>query len=169
MLTCNVLSSSRVFSRMLAITNTSACLSAHCKSLHSSTTCLSPAETPLDAKSAALLKLKSTGWTVGPQNSYLAKSLQFASFTDAWAFMSASALHSARNNHHPNVLQAYNRIHIQLWTHSQVGDDKISDLDIKMAKFLDKRSANATQLDHSSFLASANTSLEALMQLKPTS
>lgn len=40
-----------------------------------------------------------SGWRLAPQNGYLAKTLQFKSFTDAWSFMSALALYSARHNH----------------------------------------------------------------------
>ena len=51
-------------------------------------------------KATALAQLRdSSGWTIGPENGFISKSLQFASFTDAWSFMSALALFSARHNH----------------------------------------------------------------------
>lgn len=67
------------------------------------------------------------------------------------------------------MVQVYNRVHIQLYTHDKVGTDKISELDIKMAKFMDRRSGDAVLLDQTPMIASANDALQKLMTLSPTS
>jgi len=108
-----------------------------------------------------------SGWYVHPEKSYIAKALQFESFNDAWSVMTALALYSSRVNHHPSTLQVYNRVFIQIHTHSQQGPDKISDADIKMAKFLDRRTRNVTQLDHSLLLAPTSYAMETLQTIRP--
>lgn len=66
----------------------------------------------------------------------------------------------------PSSVQVYNRIHIQLHTHSQEGTDKISEQDLKMAKFIDKRCTSAVQLDDTALTSPANDVLGQLLSLR---
>lgn len=59
-------------------------------------------------------------------------------------------------------------MYIQLNTHERTGADRLSRADINMARFVDKRIADAVLLDPAPILAAASDSLEGLMQLVPS-
>ena len=48
----------------------------------------------------------------------LQASFQFKNFAEAFAFMTEVALHAERLNHHPDWSNVWNRVDIQLCTHS---------------------------------------------------
>lgn len=64
----------------------------------------------------------------------LQKTLQFASFVNAFGFMASVALVAESMGHHPEWSNVYNRVTIALTTHDVGG---ISDLDFTMAQKID--------------------------------
>ena len=68
------------------------------------------------------------GWQL--QDNSLARDFRFATFVDAFAFMTAVALVAERMNHHPDWSNVYNTVKIRLSTHDAGG---ISDKDFELA------------------------------------
>ena len=73
-----------------------------------------------------------SGWKV--KDDKLHKQFQFASFVEAFGFMSSLALVAESMNHHPEWFNVYNRVTIDLTTHDAGG---ISELDFALAKKAD--------------------------------
>ena len=72
------------------------------------------------------------GWSV--ENEKLHKEFQFDSFNQAFGFMTRAAMEIEKMNHHPEWLNVYNKITIELMTHDAGG---ITKNDINLAKILD--------------------------------
>lgn len=72
----------------------------------------------------------------------------FASFKEAIAFINMVALQSEQINHHPKWTNVYNKVSFTLTTHS--ADDKISDLDIKLAVSISSFSRNLSPISRRS-------------------
>jgi 4a-hydroxytetrahydrobiopterin dehydratase len=89
---------------------------------------LSPAE-----RGAALAELE--GWSEAEGRDAIVRTFRFADFNEAFGFMSRTALKAERMNHHPEWFNVYNRVDVTLTTHDCGG---LSDLDVKLAKFMDK-------------------------------
>ena len=70
---------------------------------------------------------KVKGWSV--REGKLHKEFRFATFNDAFAFMTAIALSAESMNHHPEWTNVYNAVQIDLATHSAGG---ITDLDFAL-------------------------------------
>ena len=71
------------------------------------------------------------GWNV--MNGKLHKDFVFKDFIDAFGFMSKAAIHIEKMNHHPEWLNVYNKIKVDLVTHDA---DGITQNDINLAKIL---------------------------------
>eukprot|EP00547_Thalassionema_nitzschioides_P014835 CAMPEP_0194247990 /NCGR_PEP_ID=MMETSP0158-20130606/17361_1 /TAXON_ID=33649 /ORGANISM="Thalassionema nitzschioides, Strain L26-B" /LENGTH=134 /DNA_ID=CAMNT_0038984153 /DNA_START=33 /DNA_END=434 /DNA_ORIENTATION=- len=67
------------------------------------------------------------------------KSFEFTDFSQAWAFMSRSALLAEKNDHHPEWFNVYNRVDVTLTTHDCGG---VSTKDIALAEAMDEYSAH---------------------------
>jgi 4a-hydroxytetrahydrobiopterin dehydratase len=65
----------------------------------------------------------------------LCRSLKFASFTEAFAFMTAVALHAEKADHHPEWSNVYNRVDIALFTHDAGG---LTAKDLQLATAIDQ-------------------------------
>ncbi len=87
-----------------------------------------PAPTRLspDDLGASLTQLP--GWSI--QDGKLHRQFKFASFVEAFGFMSSLALVAESMGHHPEWFNVYNRVTIDLTTHDSGG---ITQLDIKLA------------------------------------
>ncbi|RPH36437.1 4a-hydroxytetrahydrobiopterin dehydratase [bacterium] len=72
------------------------------------------------------------GWTVA--NGKLHKEFQFEDFVQAFGFMSSVALIAESMNHHPEWSNVYNKVKVDLNTHSAGG---ISELDFEFARKVD--------------------------------
>ena len=79
----------------------------------------------------ALKKLK--GWSL--RGGKLHKEFTFGDFVDAFGFMTSAALIAQRLNHHPEWSNVYNKVVIDLSTHSEGG---ITEYDIEFAKQVDQ-------------------------------
>ena len=84
--------------------------------------------TLLSAEQRTGLQQELPAWTV--QTDRLSRDLRFATFVEAFGFMSQVALLAESRNHHPNWSNVYNRVSIELTTHDLGG---ISDLDVELA------------------------------------
>jgi 4a-hydroxytetrahydrobiopterin dehydratase len=80
--------------------------------------------------SKALTSLK--GWTY--VNGKLHKEFKFGDFVQAFGFMSSVALIAEGLNHHPDWSNVYNRVVIDLSTHSEGG---VTGFDVEFAKKVD--------------------------------
>jgi len=71
------------------------------------------------------------GWIV--VNEKLHKEFEFASFNEAFGFMTRAAMEIEKMNHHPEWFNVYNRITVELTTHDAGG---ITKNDVHLAKIL---------------------------------
>lgn len=69
------------------------------------------------------------GWTL--QNGKLNRDFKFASFVEAFGFMTSAAIEAEKMNHHPEWFNVYSKVNVQLVTHSA---DGVTDLDVNLAK-----------------------------------
>lgn len=55
-------------------------------------------------------------WTETPEGLYA--DFRFADFSEAFAFISRVALLAEKHDHHPTIVNTYNRVELSLCTHS---------------------------------------------------
>ena len=72
------------------------------------------------------------GWRV--VNGKLNKTIEFASFVQAFGFMTQVAIEAEKMNHHPEWHNVYNKVTIDLVTHDIGG---ISNYDFRLARAID--------------------------------
>lgn len=75
------------------------------------------------------------GWKLVADRDAIEKQFRFPGFNSAFGFMSRAAMMAEKLNHHPEWANVYNTVDVTLTTHDANG---ITDLDIKLAKFMDK-------------------------------
>jgi 4a-hydroxytetrahydrobiopterin dehydratase len=75
------------------------------------------------------------GWAELHGRQAIGKSLKFANFREAFAFMGEVALMAEKIDHHPEWTNVWNKVDIVLSTHSANG---LTGLDEKLAKAIDK-------------------------------
>lgn len=83
-------------------------------------------------RDAALAQLPE--WTLSEDGLAITRTLRFADFSEAFAFMTRVALHAEKADHHPEWFNVWNRVEITLTTHDAGG---LSLRDVAMAKFID--------------------------------
>jgi len=81
---------------------------------------------------AALAELPE--WSLREDGLAITRTLRFADFSEAFAFMTRVALHAEKADHHPEWFNVWNRVEITLITHDAGG---LSLRDVAMAKFID--------------------------------
>ena len=77
------------------------------------------------------------GWSI--ENEKLSKTFKFSSFIQTFGFMTQVAITSETMDHHPEWSNVYNRVEINLVTHSESG---ITKLDIELAMKVDSISSS---------------------------
>jgi len=70
------------------------------------------------------------------ENNKLVKHFSFKDFISAFSFLSKIALISEKLNHHPEIINVYNKVTIKLSTHD-IGN-KVSKKDYDLAKAIDE-------------------------------
>jgi len=72
------------------------------------------------------------GWII--KNNLLYKKFSFKTFMNAFSFMNIIADQSEKVDHHPKLINEYNKVEIELFTHSS---NSISNKDFSLARFID--------------------------------
>lgn len=75
------------------------------------------------------------GWTRVEGRDAISRSYKFASFNEAFGFMSRVALAAEKLDHHPEWFNVYNKVDVTLATHDA---DGITELDIKLAQKMNR-------------------------------
>jgi 4a-hydroxytetrahydrobiopterin dehydratase len=75
-----------------------------------------------------------SGWSELSSRDAIAKSFKFKTFSEAWGFMSRTALEAEKMDHHPEWSNVYNKVDVVLSTHSAGG---VTELDVKLARRMD--------------------------------
>ena len=94
-----------------------------------------PTLTPLDEASRSAAMAALDGWTYDAQKRVITKSFSFKNFSEAWGFMSRTALLAEKMNHHPEWFNVYNRVDVTMTTHDA---DGVTPLDIDLAAAMDR-------------------------------
>lgn len=81
-----------------------------------------------------------SGWSV--REGKLHREYKFADFAHAFGFMAAAAVLIEKRNHHPEWLNVYNRVTVDLTTHDAGG---ITAKDVELARTLDSLAAPLSQ------------------------
>jgi len=79
------------------------------------------------------------GWSEIADRDAIAKEFKFKDFSEAFGWMTRVALKAEKMDHHPEWLNIWNRVEVTLSTHSAGG---LTELDIKLAKKMDRLAAN---------------------------
>jgi 4a-hydroxytetrahydrobiopterin dehydratase len=74
-------------------------------------------------------------WTLDGDRKAISRTLKFADFKQAFAFMTRVAAEADRMDHHPEWSNVYNTVSIRLTTHDSGG---LTKSDIKLAKVVDQ-------------------------------
>ena len=72
------------------------------------------------------------GWII--KNNLLYKKFSFKTFMNAFSFMNIIADQSEKVDHHPKLINEYNNVEVELFTHSS---NSISNKDFSLARFID--------------------------------
>lgn len=88
------------------------------------------------ARTAALAEL--ADWSEVDGRDAIHRSFRFKTFNQAFGFMTHAAMMAEKLNHHPEWFNVYNRVDVTLSTHDVGG---LSELDLKLARFMDKAAA----------------------------
>ena len=81
-----------------------------------------------------------TGWKKTRGRDAIHKTFIFADFNQAFAWMARVAMMAEKLDHHPEWSNVYKTVEVTLTTHDAGG---LSDLDVKMARFMDKTAGAA--------------------------
>ncbi len=79
-----------------------------------------------------------SGWNRSADGKAIEKSLTFADFSQAFAFLTRVAMHAEKVGHHPEFTSRWNRIDFRLTSHDI---DGISARDMDLARHIDVLSA----------------------------
>lgn len=80
---------------------------------------------------------KLDGWREVEGRDAITKSFRFATFAQAFHFMTSVAAEAERLNHHPEWTNIYNRVEVTLATHETTdGTPGVTDYDIALAAFM---------------------------------
>ncbi|HTM81162.1 4a-hydroxytetrahydrobiopterin dehydratase [Asticcacaulis sp.] len=74
-------------------------------------------------------------WRLESDGKAISRTLKFADFKQAFAFMTKVAAEADRLDHHPEWSNVYNTVSIRLTTHDSGG---LTQSDIKLARLIDK-------------------------------
>ena len=80
------------------------------------------------------------GWKKTRGRDAIHKTFVFADFNAAFAWMARVAMMAEKLDHHPEWSNVYKTVNVTLTTHDAGG---LSDLDVKMARFMDKTAGAA--------------------------
>ena len=76
-----------------------------------------------------------SGWTKVEGRDAIWKSFDFRNFSEAFGFMTRTAMVAEKMDHHPEWFNVYRRVDVTLTTHDA---DGVTELDIELARKMDK-------------------------------
>ena len=88
-----------------------------------------------ETRATDLANLLADGWSLVEGRDAIKRSYKFKTFNQAFGWMTRVAMYAEKWNHHPEWSNVYNRVDVVLTTHSV---DGLSELDIKLARMMDK-------------------------------
>lgn len=91
-----------------------------------------PGYVPLSGDALAQAVVRLPGWEV--KEGKLHRDYRFTDFVHAFGFMATAAIAIEKRNHHPEWMNVYNRVSVDLVTHDVGG---ITDKDVELAGLLD--------------------------------
>ena len=74
------------------------------------------------------------GWTLDDAGTALSRTIRFADFATAFAFLTRVAAHAEAVDHHPEFISVWNRVDFRLTTHDAGG---VTPRDIELAQAID--------------------------------
>ena len=74
------------------------------------------------------------GWSAADGREAIAKTYRFKDFSEAFGFMTRTALAAEKLDHHPEWFNVYNRVDVTLATHDAGG---VTELDVQLARIMD--------------------------------
>ena len=90
-------------------------------------------------RKAAETRLESLeGWTLAEDGISISRKFKFAGFVEAFGFMTQSALHAEKLDHHPEWSNVYRTVDVLLTTHDAKG---LTELDFDLATRMNKIAA----------------------------
>ncbi len=75
------------------------------------------------------------GWSLVEGRSAIARTFTFRNFSEAFGFMTRSALKAEKLDHHPEWSNVYKTVHVTLTTHDAGG---LTELDLALARAMDR-------------------------------
>ena len=84
-------------------------------------------------------------WQIVRSPDRLVRTFVFDDFTGAFAFMTASALHAEKMNHHPDWSNCWNKVTVHLSTHDKGG---LTQLDFELAKAMSRLADTLSSKSH---------------------
>lgn len=75
------------------------------------------------------------GWSVASDGLSIERTFEFRNFSEAFAFMTRTALVAEKMNHHPDWSNVYKTVKVTLSTHDRGG---VTELDIELAKRMNR-------------------------------
>ncbi len=73
-------------------------------------------------------------WT--ETDNYLTRTFVFSNFVEAFAFLLKVAMTAEKQNHHPTIINTYNKVELRLNTHD--AGNTVTDKDRQLAADIDK-------------------------------
>ncbi len=80
-------------------------------------------------------------WKLAADGASISRTLRFATFREAWAFMEQVARAAESLDHHPDWRNVYGRVDITLTTHDAGG---LTELDLALAQHIDAAASGRT-------------------------
>ena len=93
----------------------------------------------LDGQAVAALLAGLESWTLAADGKSIRRRLEFKNFSEAFAFMTRSALAAEKLDHHPDWSNVYKTVDVTLNTHDVGG---LTALDFELAKKMDRFAGN---------------------------
>ncbi len=93
----------------------------------------------LDGQAVAALLAGLGNWTLATDGKSIRRRFEFRNFSEAFAFMTRSALAAEKLDHHPDWSNVYKTVDVTLNTHDVGG---LTALDFELAKKMDRFAGN---------------------------
>ncbi|CAM5430263.1 Putative pterin-4-alpha-carbinolamine dehydratase [Mycolicibacterium aubagnense] len=93
----------------------------------------------LDGQAVAALLAGLESWTLAADGKSIRRRFEFKNFSEAFAFMTRSALAAEKLDHHPDWSNVYKTVDVTLNTHDVGG---LTALDFELAKKMDRFAGN---------------------------